>query len=404
MKNLSISPEEISQFRLDTQGVQNKIHFNNAGTSLPPEIVVKTMIHYLEEESIRGGYETEAKYLEELENLYPLVAKFINADREEIALVENASMAWGIAFQGIHWEKGDEIIVSEMEYSTNVLGFLNAKKRFGIKIIKIDQDPEGDFPLQDLEKAIGPKTKLIAMTHIGSGSGSVLPVNEIGEIAQKHHVLYLLDACQTLGQIPINVKEIGCDFLSVTGRKYMRAPRGTGFLYIRKGIQDYLNVYFMDGHSVVGIEEDEYKPREDARKFELYEKNRAIQLGFGKALEYASRIGMDRIWERIQMLSTLFRLELSKLDKVEVQDSGGVKCGIVTFTVQGMDSQDIKTKLAENQINVSVGNTKSTLYYMNKKHLKNVVRASIHYYNTEEEIQTFCRVLESIMEDPFGHA
>jgi selenocysteine lyase/cysteine desulfurase len=400
MKTSPINDQEINQFRSETKGTFQKIHFNNAGCSFPTDGVVETVKRYLEEEAIMGGYETESKYRDSLENIYSLVADFIHAEKEEIALVENASAAWGIAFHGISWNKGDEIIVSEMEYATNLLGYLSAREKYGIEFKLISQDDEGNFPLDALEKAINSNTRLISITHIGSGAGGILPIEKIGEIARRHHILYLVDACQTIGHIPINVKKIGCDMLSVTGRKYLRAPRGTGFLYIRKEIQDKIRPFFMDGHSTQWIHLNEYKLRDDARRFELYEKNRALILGMGKAIEYASSIGMDRIWERIQSLAEIFRRKLQALLFVEVQDKGNEKCGIVTFTVSGMDSLRVKNYLADKSINVSVGNPQSTLFYMNKKNLEGVVRASIHYYNTIAEIDTFCLALEEMVRLP----
>jgi cysteine desulfurase / selenocysteine lyase len=311
--------------------------------------------------------------------------------------VENASMAWGLAFNGIQFKRGDVIITSEMEYVTNLLGFLNAEQTHGVEIKVILNDAQGNFSLQALEDAITAQTRLIAITHIASTAGAVVPVIEIGKIARKHNILYLVDACQTAGQIPINVKEIGCDILSSTGRKYLRAPRGTGFLYVRKEIQDSLKILFMDGHTAQLINESAFEIRNDARRFELFEKNRALTLGLGKAIEYALDIGVGRIWQRVQFLATVMRRQLEAIDGITVHDNGEQKCGIVTFSVSGVGSSHVKSELAEKKIHVSVGLAKSTLIYMNRNSLSTVVRASIHYYNTEEEINGMCEALESIV-------
>jgi selenocysteine lyase/cysteine desulfurase len=393
-----ISEQEIQQIRTETKGTAQRIHFNNAGASLPPNVVVETVVNYLHEEAIYGGYETEYKYRDELNNTYELIAKLINADADEIALVENASTAWGIAFNGIDFKPGDEIITCEMEYVTNIIGFLNAQKKLGVSLKIIPNDAQGNFPLDVFEQAISSKTKLIAMTQIPSTAGGMIPVVEIGKIAGRHNVLYLVDACQSAGQIPLNVEEIGCDMLAVTGRKYLRAPRGTGFLFVRKQVQDKLNTLFMDGFSAPSVSLDNFQLRNDARRFELYEKNRAITLGLGKAVDYALNIGVDRIWERIQYLATLLRRELAAIDGITVHDFGAQQCGIVTFSVKGMDSDLVKSTLAENNINVSVGKAISTLIYMDKNHLYNNVRASVHYYNTEAEIQVLCAKLKNLTE------
>ncbi|RYY67860.1 aminotransferase class V-fold PLP-dependent enzyme, partial [archaeon] len=176
------------------------------------------------------------------------------------------------------------------------------------------------------------------------------------------------------------------DMLSVTGRKYLRGPRGTGFLFVKKEVQDQLQVMFMDGFTADLVSETEFKIRKDARRFEVYEKNRALTLGLGKAIEYALAIGVDRIWQRVQYLANLLRDKLSAINGITVHDIGSQKCGIVTFSVDGLDSGILKEKLFQKNINVSVAMAKNTLVYMNKHHLNGILRASVHYYNTEEEI------------------
>ncbi|MDB4903622.1 MAG: aminotransferase class V-fold PLP-dependent enzyme [Mucilaginibacter sp.] len=393
MEITALTEQEIQQFRTETKGTTVKTHFNNAGSALPPDVVVDTVINYLNEEAICGGYETEYKYKDQLDNTYALIARLTNANKDEIAIVENASAAWLMAFNGIGFKKGDVVITSEMEYVTNIIGLLDAKKTYGIEIKVIPNDDHGNFSLVALENAISPQTKLIAITHIPSTAGGVMPIVEIGKIACKHNILYLVDACQSAGQLPVDVKEIECDMLAVTGRKYLRAPRGTGFLYVRKEVQDKLKPVFMDGFNVQWISENDFKIRNDGRRFELYEKNRALTLGLGKAVEYALNIGVDRIWQRVQQLANTMRRQLESIDGITVHDICDQKCGIVTFSVDAKDSASVKSMLAEKQINVSVGLAKSTLFYMNKNHLTSVVRASVHYYNTEDEIKKLCDAL-----------
>jgi len=391
-----LSEQEIQQLRAETKGTANKIHFNNAGCSMAPDVVVETVVNYLVEEANFGGYETEAKYAPQLDKVYDSIAQLINAEKDEIAIVENASTAWVLAFNGIDFKPGDEIITCEMEYVTNMIGLIHVQKTQGVKIVLIPNDEHGNFSLQALEEVISPQTKLIAVTHVPSSTGGMIPVIEIGKIAREHDILYLVDACQSAGQVPLNVKEIGCDMLSVTGRKYLRAPRGTGFLFVRKSVQDKLKLIFLDGFTTEWVSETDYKVRDDARRFEMYEKNRAITLGLGKAIDYALNIGVDRIWQRVQQLANSLRHKLSQIDGITINDIGSEQCGIVTFSVEGMESAAVKNKLAQHNINVSVGQAKSTLFYMNKNHLSSVVRASVHYYNTEAELSTMCKLLETI--------
>jgi cysteine desulfurase/selenocysteine lyase len=244
---------EIGLFRNDTNGTRKKIHFNNSGASLPPNSVVNAVMDYLHDEALIGGYEMEDSRKEQIENTYHLIAKLINADPSEIAITENAGMAWGLAFNGIDFKEGDEIVTSEMEYVTNLLAFTDVKQNKGVQVKVIPNDENGNFLFSEFERVINPKTKLIAITHIASSNGGMMPINAIGRVARKHGILYLVDACQSAGHLPVDVKQIGCDMLSVTGRKYLRAPRGTGFLYIRKEIQNQIKPFFIDWHSIQSI-------------------------------------------------------------------------------------------------------------------------------------------------------
>ncbi len=383
-----LSPQEITRLRQETSGTFSKIHFNNAGSALPPDVVVGTVIDYLKDEALNGGYETEARYAPQLSAVYDSIAKLINADRDEVAIVENASTAWALAFHSIDFREGDEIITSEMEYVTNVIGFLDVKKKKGVLTRLIPNDANGDFDLEAFQAAINPRTRLIAITHIASTSGGMMPITAIGKVARERGILYLVDACQSAGQVPLDVQQIHCDMLSVTGRKYLRAPRGTGFLFVRKEIQDLLSPTMADGFTTEYVTADEYKIRGDARRFELYEKNRALTLGLGKAVDYALEIGVERIWERIRSLASLLRKKLKEIEGITVHDLGTQQCGIVTFSVDGTDPFTLKADLEANNINVSVGTARGKLVFMDRHGLASVVRASVHYYNTEEEIDS----------------
>ncbi len=396
MSTNNFSASEIQQMRTDTSGTASRIHFDNAGSSLPPDTVVQTVINYLQQEALEGGYKMEKNHREELANVYTLIARLINATPGEIAITENASAAWGMAFNGIEFSEGDVILASEYEYEANILGFLAVRsKRVEVRIIPNNED--GDFSLSTLEEMISSKTKLIAVTHIASSAGGILPLAEIGQIARKHNILYLVDACQSIGHLPIDVKEINCDMLSVTGRKYLRAPRGTGFLYVRSSVQDLLKPVLMDEFSIIDMNEQGFQLKIDAKRFELFENSRALRLGLGKAVEYALNLGLDRIAGRIKMLASILRQELSNLPQVTVMDRGKELSGIVTFSVSGTESMWLQSELAKRQINLSVTTTKATLFYMQKYKLDNILRASVHYYNTEEEISIFVTTLRELV-------
>ncbi|MHA2251378.1 MAG: aminotransferase class V-fold PLP-dependent enzyme [Candidatus Kariarchaeaceae archaeon] len=387
---------DIQKARLDTPACKEIIHFNNAGASLMPEPVLNTVKDHLQLEARIGGYEAADEEKERINSVYDSLAHLINAQREEIAIIENATRAWDMAFYSIPFKPGDRILTVQAEYVSNYLAFLQVSKRFGVKIDVVPNDEHGQVSVDALENMIDERVKLINITHVPTNGGLINPVEEIGKIARSEDILYLVDACQSVGQMPIDVHKIGCDILTATGRKYLRGPRGTGFLFLKSELIEDFEPPFIDVQAAKWISKDEYKIRSDARRFETWESYVAGKVGLAEAVIYAQQWGLENIWRRVLKLSTIFRQELEKVDLVTVRDIGEKKCGIVTFTVEGKDSVTIRKFLKKNKINVSVSTKEATLLDMESRTLDSVVRASIHYFNTEEEIIKFCRTLESM--------
>lgn len=379
--------KDIARFRAETSGTQNVIHLNNAGSSLPPDIVLDTVFEYLEEEALVGGYELHAKRSDELNSTYKSIARFINAKADEIALMENATAAWRAAFHAIDWQDGDEIICNRSDYASNYLSYLHLPVKVEVKVIPTNDS--GDEDLVGLKSLINGKTKLVSITHMPTNSGHLAPAEEIGKICKENDVLFILDACQSVGQYPIDVDKIQCDMLSATGRKYLRAPRGTGFLYVRKSVLSKLTPQQIDLHSATWTGESEYEIRQDARKFENWESNKANQLGLKVATDYAFKAGMENIWERVQSLANQLREGIVEMDHVTCHDIGTELGGIVSFTVEGMSAQEVQDHLMKKGINVSWNGVPNTYLDMKVKGLKEIVRACVHYYNSEEEV-SFC--------------
>jgi selenocysteine lyase/cysteine desulfurase len=241
------------------------------------------------------------------------------------------------------------------------------------------------------------RVRLIAVTHVPPNGGLVNPAAEIGAVAREVGALYLLDACQSVGQMPIDVNEIGCDLLSVTGRKFLRGPRGTGLLYVRRSILDQLEPPLLDLHAAEWVAPDRYVMRDDARRFENWETNVAGKLGLGAAIDYALDWGLKPIWERVSSLADALREGLGDPSGVVVRDQGAVRCGIVSFTVDGADLTALHDALRAQNINVSVSPSEYTLIDMQARGLPAVARASVHYYNTEDEVARFCEALAQLL-------
>ena len=385
----------IEAVRRDTKASSELIHFNNAGASLPPDAVLNSVIHYLKEEATIGGYEAEAKYASSFKNTYSSIAKLINSQPSEIALVESATRAWDRALSSITFKRGDVILTTFSEYISNYIALLQVQKIYGVKVEMISNDPNAEFSILDLKKKMSKDVKLIALTHVPSTNGLINSLDGVSALARENGAYFLLDACQSVGQIQIDVKKIGCDFLAATGRKFLRAPRGTGFLYVNSEVLPKLEPLFLDFSSAT-IGNQSYQMKEDAKRFENYEANFAGRIGLGVAVDYALALGMDVIEKRIQTLAKSTREALCQINGITVHDVGTHQSGIVTFSIKGHDVYTIAQKLRENKINVSTSNA-SFAIDLKEKSIPSILRASLHYYNTEEEIAKFKETLKVII-------
>lgn len=382
----------VEKARQETPGCENVLHFNNAGAALIPSPVYKAVSDYFELELNIGGYEAAQEKAHEIENFYPTIAKLIHAKPTEIAYIENATRAWDMAFYSLKFRPGEKIITSQAEYASNYIAFLQVAKHTGAKIEVIPDDATGQLSVEALKRMIDEKTKLIAITHIPTQSGLVNPVEEVGRIANEAGIFYLVDATQSVGQMPINVEKIGCDALCATGRKFLRGPRGTGFLYVKEKHLDTLEPPFLDMHAAEWTHTNAYTIRSDARKFETWETNYSNKIGLTAAVNYALDWGLENIWERISILSATFRTQLASIPSITLRDPGETKCGIVTFTSNKMEPEALKAHLKKQGINVSVSALNHARLDFEDRHLTSVVRASLHYYNTLDEIDRFCAI------------
>jgi cysteine desulfurase / selenocysteine lyase len=381
---------DLVRARRETPGCTQVLHFNNAGAALMPAPVLAATIGHLELEGRIGGYEAADQAHDTVEHVYDAAARLINCSRDEIAIVENATRAWDMAFYAITFHPGDRILTATAEYASNYIAYLQIARRTGATVEAIPSDEDGQLDVAALRATIDERVKLIAITHVPTNGGLVNPAAEVGEVAREAGILYLLDACQSMGQMSIDVQAIGCDLLSATGRKYLRGPRGTGFLYVRNEVVERLEPPLLDLHAAEWVAPDEYVVRPDARRFENWESNVAGKVGLGVAIDYALGWGLDAIRDRVYALADNLRERLSELPGVTVRDLGRERCAIVTFTVEGQEPEAIKEALAARRINVTTSPQVYTRLDMAARGLASVVRASVHYYNSEDEIERFC--------------
>ena len=291
-----------------------------------------------------------------------------------------------MAVYGFPFRPGDRVLTARAEYVSNVVALLQLQRRHGIEIVLIDDDEHGQVSLDHLGKELSDGAAMVALTHVPTSGGLVNPAAEVGELCRRHGALYVLDACQSAGQVPLDVGTIGCDVLSATGRKYLRGPRGVGFLYAGPRALERIEPPLLDLRAADWTADGEYRVRADARRFETWETNYAAKLGLGAAVDHALAVGVERSWPRVEALGAQLREGLAAVAGVHVHDKGPVRCGIVTFTVDGMTAPEVTDELRREGINTSVSPVEYARLDLGARGLAAVVRASVHYYNTEDEI------------------
>ncbi|WP_411812709.1 aminotransferase class V-fold PLP-dependent enzyme [Chryseobacterium scophthalmum] len=383
------------KIRQEIRGLSDgKLFFNNAGSSLMPNIVVDSMLDYLQQEEQFGGYEVANKNAELLENFYTETAKLINCKPSNIAFMTSATEAFSKALSSIIFKEGDTVITTVDDYISNQITFISLQKRLNVKIIRIKKLENNELDLEDLENLIKEHhPKLVAVTHIPTNSGLIQDIEAVGKICRQYDILYLADCCQSVGQMVVDVEKIGCDFLTATGRKFMRGPRGSGFLYVSDRVleQDYAPI-LLDMRGAHWSEYNNYELFKTAKRFEHWEVSYAAVLGMMEAVKYANIIGLNNIENYNKKLAETLRKYLEK-GGFKVLDIGKNLSSIVTFCGPDNDLEYIQKVLKENNVFFSVSYKNSALIDFTDKKVDGAVRLSPHYFNTLEEIEKVSDIL-----------
>jgi selenocysteine lyase/cysteine desulfurase len=384
---------DVAALRADTPGCAHVAHLNNAGSSLPPTPVLDAVIDHLQREAEIGGYEAYAEREDRIEHTYDALARLIGAGRDEIAVVENATRAWDMAFYSFRFGQGDRILTGRAEYASNWIALRQVSRRTGVTVEVVPDDEHGQFDVDALAQMIDERVKLVSLVHVPTQGGLVNPAEAVGAVTRAAGVPLLLDACQSVGQLPVDVGAIGCDILSATGRKFLRGPRGTGFLYVRRGLIEELEPPFLDMHAAEWEPGGEYRMRDDARRFENWETYVAGKVALGVAADYALELGVENIWNRDRALAARLRDALGGVPGVTVRDQGATQGAIVTFTADGRSPRDLQASLAAEQINVSIASAPSARLDLEERGIDEMIRASVHYFNTDDELDRLVEIV-----------
>lgn len=395
-----LDPEPL---RADTPGCTRVTHLNNAGSALPPHIVVDTQVAHLRREAEIGGYEAHAEAGERVKAVSASVARLMSSQIDQVALVESATVAWDRALQAIihtePLEPGDRILIASAEYASNVLPVLQVAARAGATVQAIPDGADGSVDVEALTTMLDEDVRIVSITHAPSHNGVVNDVIAIGDALRfsGSAAWYLVDACQSVGQMPVDASRIGADFISATGRKFLRGPRGTGFLVASDRALNDLEPYPLDLHSATWTGGTGYRVAEGGRRFETWERSYAALLGMGAAIDYALDLGLPEIRKRIDYLATRLRDELAQIDGVTVRDRGSVKSGIVTITVPAPGAAQVVRLLRERGINSSLSTPDYAPDEFARFDIESMVRLSPHVYNTDEEIDLAIATITSLI-------
>ncbi|MDR7130363.1 selenocysteine lyase/cysteine desulfurase [Algoriphagus sp. 4150] len=401
------SEREVQKFRNENKGCSNVIHLNNAGAGLMPDIVTEAQLDHIRLEAQIGGYEASALRADLIDEFYQQAAGLLNCHSNNIAFTSSATDSYTRALSSIPFQQGDIILTDKDDFVSNQIQFLSLQKRLGVKIIHINNAPIGGVDLQDLEEKLKKhQPKLLAITHIPTNSGLIQPVGEIASIFSGYSktvtdkTWYILDACQSAGQMKLDVKFLKCDFLSLTCRKFLRGPRGTGMLYVSdKALDARLEPMFIDMRGATWIEKDLYEQQPHARRYEDWEFAYSTVIGTKFAIEYCRNIGEDRIERQVKLLSTILRGKLQELDtdRIRVLDRGPELGGLVTFTVRDSNPLTLVNELLKRKINVVPSYRQFGVFDFDEKGVTWAIRASPHYYNTLDELDIFTESLKEIL-------
>jgi selenocysteine lyase/cysteine desulfurase len=389
---------DVAALRAETPGCQHRVHLNNSGCGLLATPVLDTMLDHLRLEAEIGGYEAAAARAVGVGEFYTEVAALINCRPANIAFAGSATHAYANALSAIPFEAGDVILTTRNDFVSNQIAFLSLRKRFGVRIVHAPDAPEGGVDvaaMAALMRSVRPR--LVTATHIPTNSGLVQPVAEIGRHCRELDLLYLVDACQSVGQYPVDVQEIGCDFLTSTCRKFLRGPRGTGFLYVSdRVLQAGYEPLFVDMHGARWTGPDEYRQVESAARFEEWEFPYAAVLGSAAAVRYAREVGVGAVSRRSPVLGADLRRRLDVIPGVRVLDRGPQLAAIVTFAIDGWQAEPFKQAMDAEGINSALSHREFAQFDFGDKKVDWCLRLSPHYYNTEDEVAQVAATVERL--------
>jgi selenocysteine lyase/cysteine desulfurase len=396
-----VDSPDLPRWRADTPGCERLVHLNNAGAALQPGPVRRAVREHLDLEDQIGGYEASEARSDALGQAYAQVGRLLGTSGRNVAMQQNSTVAFTQAFAAFDLRRGDRILTSRADYASSQIMYLALSRRVGVEVVRAPDAPEGGIDPQAVRDIVRRhRPTLVALSWIPTNSGLVQPAEAIGEICGEAGVPYLVDACQAVGQIPVHVTRLHCDYLAAATRKFMRGPRGLGFLYVSdRALAAGAYPITVDMHGADWTGNDDFALKPDARRFEGWEISHALVLGAGAAARYALEVGIERARDRSWALAAYARERLAAMDGVRVLDRGPALCAIATAELGGRNAEEVKLALRARGINTSSPLREDAVIDMDEKRAASAIRISPHYYNTADEIDTALAALAEVVEE-----
>jgi selenocysteine lyase/cysteine desulfurase len=396
---------DLARWRADTPGCTARVHLNNAGAALVPRVVADAVTRHLALESTLGGYEAGDAMAGAVADAYAAVGRLVGARAKNIALVQSSTIAFTQALTAFDFGPGDAILTTRNDYASNQITYLSLARRRGIEIIRADDLPEGGVDPDSVRRHLGRRRPaLVAVTWVPTNSGLVQDVESVGVACEQAGVPYLVDACQAVGQMPVDVARLRCDYLAATGRKFVRGPRGIGFLYVSdRVLASGAHPLMVDMHGATWSDPDAFELMSDARRFETWELACSAVLGLGAAARYALDVGLETARDCARALAAQARRQLAGVPGARVLDRGTELCAIVTVELGGLDASAVKHELRRRGINTNATDRAAAVIDMDQKGTASAIRISPHYYNTADEITRAVDELAAIVREGLRH-
>lgn len=388
--------DDLQTARDDTPGLGSRVHLDNCGSALMPGVVVDVMKSFLDDEVRLGGYVAQEQQSKALKQPYYSLASLFGGGAKDYALTGGAVDAWSKVFYSVALAPGDNIVTMYNEYCSNYVACLQRAQRDGVEVRVARADPSRGVDLDHLSELVDEKTKIVSVTHVASSSGQVADLTSIGPIAKRFGAFYLLDACQSVGQFPVNFVDIGCDAATATSRKFLRGPRGIGFLYISEAARRSIEPAMLTNQSAAWVADHKYELIEDATMFEMWERSCLNQLGFGAALDYLLGQGPEKMMAQTQDMASGLRAAIYRVPGVEPACHADADSAIITFNKYCLKAEHVRDAMAKQGIAVQMSSVFHTRLDLGARGIDTAVRVSPHYYNNEAELDKFLNVLDSL--------